>query len=670
MTNRKNRTRRNRSKVQTSQRASATASSSRLLVYGDALIVLSLALLIAVSYLPATWAGFVWDDVILTGSKAVAEPAGLWQLWSVPETYDLRNTNEGHYWPIVYTTFWLEHALWGFDPTGYHIVNLLLHFANTFLLWHLMRRLAVPGAWFIAAVFAIHPVHVESVAWVMGRKDLLSAFFYLAAFLTWTRCAEEPRPRRYLFALATLVLFVAGLLSKSVVVTLPAALVIWHWWKQDRVTVTDLLRLAPLFLVAAFAAVVDTSFYAARESVAFDHSIIERVLIAARSLMFYVAKLLMPVHLAVIYPRWETGASDPLAWGCVVGVITVAGLGWFCRGRIGRGPLAGALFFAVTLSPVLGFIDFGYMQFSFVADRYQYLACIGVIAVLTAAAAHGTATLAAGQRAGLVRWARGAAQAVALVVLLALGLVTWRQANIYRDGVTFNSHIVALNPQARDAYLNLGSALFAAGRMEEALAAARLAIAQRPSSAIAHYNAGGALLRLGHLEQALTANRTALKHDPNYVKAHSNAGVALFRLGRFDEAEEHYRRALELDPNYAFALRNLIVVLIRQDRFDEAEQHLRSPQVVTGTLQMLDVEGELRLRQGRYEEAVALLRSLTEAQPDNARAHSDIGVGLYHLGRLSEALTSFQRALSLDPELETARTNLEQVRRVIEQRGP
>ena len=661
----KRRSRQTASRQRAQQEAAAPEAPRPGLTRQDAPALLALVLLIAVSYLPATWAGFVWDDSILTGSKAVADPAGLWQLWFVPETYDLRNTNEGHYWPIVYTTFWLEHALWGFDPTGYHVVNLLLHVANTLLLWRLMRRLAVPGAWLIAAVFAVHPVHVESVAWVMGRKDLLSALFYLAAFLTWTRFAAAPRRGRYRFAFATLVLFVAGLLCKSIVVTLPAALAIWHWWKQGRVTVADWLHLAPLFLVAAFAAAADTAFYTAREHVTFDHSLIERVLVAARALGFYVAKLLMPVRLAVIYPRWTPGAGDLLAWGCVAGVVSAAGLGWFYRGRIGRGPLAGALFFAVTLSPVLGFLDFGYMQFSFVADRYQYLACIGVMAVLTGAAAHGTATL-SGQRARLGRWANGA-PAVAIVVLMALGLLTWRQAGIYRDDITFNSHISALNPQAHGVYVNLGTALFDAGRTEEALATARLAIARQPDSAKAHYNAGIALLRLGRLEEALAASRTALQHDPNYVEADSNAGAALFKLGRFDAAEAHYRRALERQPDYAPALRNLIVLLVRQDRFDEAEQRLRSPQAATGTL--LDVEGELRLRQGRYAEAVALYRSLAEAQPDNAEAHSNIGVALYHLGRPSEALASFQRALALDPDLESARSNLEQVQKSLQQGG-
>ena len=662
----KRRSRQTVSRQRAQQKAATPETPRPGLTRQDAPALLALVLLIAVSYLPATWAGFVWDDSILTGSKAVADPAGLWQLWFVPETYDLRNTNEGHYWPIVYTTFWLEHALWGFDPTGYHVVNLLLHVANTLLLWRLMRRLAVPGAWLIAAVFAVHPVHVESVAWVMGRKDLLSALFYLAAFLTWTRFAAAPRRGRYRFAFATLVLFVAGLLCKSIVVTLPAALAIWHWWKQGRVTVADWLHLAPLFLVAAFAAAADTAFYAARERVVFDHSLIERVLIAARALGFYVAKLLLPVRLAVIYPRWTPGAGDLLAWGCVAGVVSAAGLGWFYRGRIGRGPLAGALFFVVTLSPVLGFLDFGYMQFSFVADRYQYLACIGVMAVLTGAAAHGAATLAAGQRTGLAKLANGA-PAVAVVVLMALGLLTWRQAGIYRDDITFNSHISALNPQAHGVYVNLGTALFDAGRTEEALATARLAIARQPDSAKAHYNAGIALLRLGRLEEALAASRTALQHDPNYVEAHSNAGAALFKLGRFDAAEAHYRRALERRPDYAPALRNLIVLLVRQDRFDEAEQRLRSPQAATGTL--LDVEGELRLRQGRYAEAVALYRSLAEAQPDNAEAHSNIGVALYHLGRPSEALASFQRALALDPDLESARSNLEQVQKSLQQGG-
>ena len=402
----------------------------------DMLALLALGLLVVVFYLPAMlWGGFVWDDNLCIKVDPVRDVSGLWQIWFSPSAIEA----EDHYWPLVYTTFWLEHKLWGFAPTGYHIVNVLLHLVNTLLVWHLLRRLAVPGAWMVAAVFAVHPLHVESVAWVIERKDVLSGLFYLAAVLAWLRFVEQPKPRWYV---GSLVLYAMGLLSKSIVVTLPAALLIYHWWKQGRVTATDLWRVVPFFAVGLVIVLGDLSFYRSGTTTSFDYSLAERMLIAARALWFYADKLLWPSELAVIYPRWDIRVGD--LWGYLIAAVALAVALWCFRHRIGRGPLAGASFFAVTVSPVLGFVDYGYMEYAFVADRFQYLAGIGVMAVVLGSATYGVRRL-----SGL--WQQGALGGAAVVLIL-LGLLTWRQASIYRDDEIFNRHIIALNPQAANAH--------------------------------------------------------------------------------------------------------------------------------------------------------------------------------------------------------------------------
>ena len=570
------------------------------------LAALALGLLVAGSYYPAFLAGFVWDDEAFTEAAAVRELSGLWRIWSSPRAIE----NEGHYWPLVYTTFWLEHKLWGFAPAGYHAVNVALHLANTLLLWRLAGRLAVPGAWLLAAVFAVHPLHVESVAWIIERKDLLSGLFYLAAFLAWMRFTEEPPDtggsaaspgdaafretrrlperdrlpgrrglsrRHYFLALA---LYVLAMLGKSIAVTLPAALLIVQWWKRGRVTGADLLQLAPFFAAGLAVTVADLSFYNAREPLSLGYSMIERTLIAAHALWFYAGKLLWPTGLIVIYPHWEVSAADPLAWGYVIAAAALAAALWLLRRRIGRGPLAGALLFAVTLSPVLGFVDYGYMQFSFVADRFQYLAGIGLTAVLTGAAAHGAGRLPEAGRKG--------AMGVAGVVLIVLGALTWRQAEIYRDEVTFFTHVVSHNPAARGAQGNLGTALLEAQRPEEALAAIAAAVEQ----------------------------------DPGDVKAHANAGAALVRMGRLEEAEERLRHALALDPRHTIALQNL---------------------------------AESLRKQGRFEEALEYYRAAMETDAGNAMPHAGMGDALFRLGRYEESLRSFDRALALEPGLEAVR---------------
>ena len=532
---------------------------SRNLTRWDAMGILALGLLVVVSYFPAFFAGFVWDDRVFTEARAVRDLDGLWRIYFSPSEIE----NEAHYWPLVYTTFWLEHKLWGYAPTGYHIVNVLLHLVNTLLLWRLIARLAVPGAWILAAAFAVHPLHVESVAWVIERKDVLSGLFYLAAFSTYIRFVQEKRSgqgrKHYLLALA---LFALGLLCKSIVVTLPAALSIYHWWKHGRITGADLIGLAPFFAVGLIAAGADVTFAASREPLALGYAMPERLLIATHALWFYAGKLLWPVDLAVIYPHWDVNVTDPLAWSYVIAAFAVVAVLYGFRHRIGRGPLAGALFFAVTLSPVLGFVDFGYMQFSFVADRYQYLAGIGLMTALVGAATYGVGRLPGG-------WRKGAA-GVAVVALIVMGTLTYQQAGIYRDGVTFFTHIVAHNPTAREAHRNLGEALTKQGRWEEALAAFRIAVAQNPNDAREHSNIGAALIMLDQLEEAEEPFRQALKLNPRSKYALQNLAALKVKRQRYGEALDLYRRLVEVTPRNPSAHHGVGTALFFLGRLDEA----------------------------------------------------------------------------------------------------
>ena len=625
---------RNDAKVQRTVPLTAVPSYSRQ----DALAFLVLGLLAVVPYLPAMlWGGFIWDDAIITKADPVREVSGLWQIWFSPSAIE----EEVHYWPLVYTTFWLEHKLWGFDPTGYHIVNVLLHLANTLLLWHLLRRLPVPGAWVVAAVFAVHPLHVESVAWVIERKDVLSGLFYLSAVLTYMRFVEQPSRGRYAGSLA---LYAAGMLSKSIVVTLPVALLIWHWWKQGRVTSTELLRVVPFFAVGLIIAVGDLSFSWSLEPVSLGYSLTERMLIAGRALWFYVGKLLWPMDLVVIiYPLWDIRVSDPLAWGYLLAAVALAVALWHFRPQIGRGPLAGALFFAVTLSPVLGFIEHGYMQYAFVADRFQYLAGIGVMAVVIGAATYGVGRLPS-------LWQKGAL-GVTAVALVALGMLTWRQAGVYQDNETFYRHIIALNPQARDVHHNLGSVLYKQGRYEEALDATRVAVEQRPDFAKTRANLGLILTELGHLEEAEAHLRRAIALNPQVQHGHLNLGKALIKQGRFAEGIDTTRVALEQDPDSFQAHANLGAAFAALGHSDEAEPHLRraialNPQAKRANFNL----GFILYKQGRYEEALAPARAAAEQRPNYFQAHANLGFILIELEHFEEAEQPLRRALVLNSQ--------------------
>ena len=670
--------------------------SARGFTRQDILPILALGLLVAVCYLPAMlWGGFVWDDIDFVKSDPVRDVSGLWQIWFSPSAIE----GEGHYWPLVYTTFWLEHKLWGFDPTGYHIVNVLLHLANTLLLWHLVRRLLVPGAWVVAAVFAVHPLHVESVAWVIERKDVLSGLFYLAAVLTWMRFVEQPRPRYYV---GSLVLYAAGLLSKSIAITLPVALLLWHWWQQGRVASTDLLRLVPFFAVGLVITVGDLSFYWSTGAASFDYSLTERTLIAARALWFYAGKLLWPTNLAVIYPLWDIRVADPLAWGYLIAAVALVVALWYFRPQLGRGPLAGALFFAVTLSPILGFVDYGYMQYAFVADRFQYLAGIGVMGVVIGSATYGVGRL--------LDWCKKGALVVVAVVIVVLGVLTWRQASIFRDQETLNRHIIALNPQAWSAHLILSNVLYEQGRYAEARAPADVAVEQVPESfevhahanlgrilnalgqyeeaephlrratalnpqaKSAHFSLGAALYGQGRYAEALASTRVAIEQDPDFVKAHFNLGVILSALERFEEAELHLRRAVALNPQDMDASQELAEVLWRmgQDAQDNeqpeaaAEYYMRAFETAPSHAKAIRRLAHLRLEQQRYEESLDLFQRLIDIDPSDAVAQGNMGIVLYYLGRSDEALQHFDHALSLDPTLENVRDNREAVLKAME----
>ena len=506
--------------------------------------LLSLALwpIVLLVYLPAMLSvDFIWDDFVI-GTDVVRTLDGLRRIWFSPADIPA----EGHYWPLTYTSFWLEDKLWRGVASGYHTVNVLLHLANTLLLWHLLRRLAVPGAWLAAAVFAVHPVHVESVAWIIERKDVLSGMFYLLAASAWARFAEQGRPRWYLSALAA---YVGGLLSKSVVVTLPAALLIWHWWKRGRVTWKDLLRTAPFFVVGAAITYADLLFNRSRGVGGFDYSLIERAAIASRSFWFYVGKLFWPFDLAGIYPHWDVRAVDPVAWaGLGATVVLVAAL-WLLRRRIGRGPLAGVLFFAVTLSPVLGFVDFNYMLFSFVADRYQYLASIGITTVVAATAASGLAAL----RRKHPHRGKAAGAVLMVLVLAVLGTLSARHASLYADGVRFFTHVVSYHSTARDAHLNLGSELLSRNRLDEALDAYRIAEHQRPGDCKPPYGAGLALYHLGRIEEAEDAYQQALDRCPRYDKALTDFAELRLHQRRYEDALQLADTAIEVQPRNASA---------------------------------------------------------------------------------------------------------------------
>jgi protein O-mannosyl-transferase len=531
-------------------RKTQSGSSAPRWILFAALVVATLAV-----YAPARNGDMLWDDDAHITRPELRSAAGLWRIWS-----DVEATQQ--YYPVTHSAFWLQHWLWGDDLEGYHLVNAVLHAVAAFLVALILMRLQVPWAWLAALIFALHPVHVESVAWITELKNTLSGVFYLSAALAYLHFDERRTPKSYWVAL---VLFVLALLSKSVTATLPAALLLVFWWQRGRLAWrADVLPLLPFLglgiMGGLLTAYIERTLIGA-SGAEYAFTLVERCLIAGRALWFYLGKLVWPADLIFIYPRWQVSVTQ--AWQYVYPAAWIAlGFGcWQVRKR-SRAPLAALLYFCGTLFPVLGFFNVFPFRYSFVADHFQYLASIGIIALSCGA-------LPALARRLRVRPQQAAAAAVILLVG-PLAVLTWSQSRQYVNGETLYRTTIRRNPTCWMAYNNLGMAIQAQGRDGEAAELYRQALRQKPDLAESHCDLGNALQRLGRLDEAVAEYHEALRLKPDLVEAFSNLGITLQAMGRVEEAVAQYKEALRLKPNFAIGHNNLGYALQALGRLDEA----------------------------------------------------------------------------------------------------
>jgi tetratricopeptide (TPR) repeat protein len=533
-----------------------------------------LVALVVLAYLPTLSNGFVWDDdAALTQNPFMASDDGLRQFWLTADTPD--------YWPVTATTLWVEWRLWGLRPAGYHATNLALHAAEVLLLWAVLRRLRLPGAWLAAALFAVHPVNVETVAWITQRKNLMAMLFFLLSVLAFLRWREEVNAgspgstRWYGLSLAA---FILAMLSKGSVAILPLVLLGLVAWDR-RLRLRDAGWLAPFLVVAAAFTAVNVWFQGHHLGAgeAIRHlGAAERLVEAAAVVWFYLFKALVPLHLVFIYPAWQVQLSD-LRWAggllAALGLTAwLAGRGWSRAParRWWRGALFAWGYFCVALLPVMGFTDVYFMKFSLVADHYQHLALIGVTSLAAA---------------GWTAWRpRGLAVAAAVAVLALFAGLTWRQCLRYRDAETLMTATLADNPDSWFVQGNIGQLLGARQQVPEAIA---------------------------HLEEALRLN-------PDYPEGHVNLGALLVGQRRFDEGAAQYEIALRLRPTLVVVRLNLGALRLYQGRLDEAREQLAA--AVRLKPELADAHallGAVALREGRTAEAIAEDQAAVRLKPDD-----------------------------------------------------
>lgn len=543
--------------------------------------VISLLALAFLAHWRVLGTGFVWDDHLVYENPYVRSLSGVWKIWT---NLAVQPESDVRYWPLFYSTFWFDHILSGISPFFCHAINLLIHLANVVLVWHVLKRLSVSGAWLAAAVFAVHPVHSESVAWVIERKGLLSMLFFLLAFSAHLRFTETRNRRVYVWAVFMLAL---SLLSKPVAVVFPVIVLLWMYWKSVPFMKRNLSFTVPYFVLSALSGLLNVLSSRLYDPVDFGLTVADRFLIVGRAFWFYVGKLIMPHSMAMIYERWSVDSGNLLQWLFPICAMLLFVLLWRMRSRIGKEPFVAFSMFFVILSPVLGFMDYSHMAYSFVANRYQYLASIPLIALVCAT---------------VIRWANrkgvlshpGFVTAVG-VVLVALSLLSWRQDATFESMETLFRHNIKVNPNAPAAQDSLGLSLLQRGQSAQAEKHFRKALELQPEMVEALLNLGLSLAHQNRVEQAIEYYEKALAIRPDYAPALTNLGNAYARLKRYEESAQWFERLVALGKAEPRVLNSLAASYAYAGRFADAVEAVR--QAIEAAHQQGDTQMVEGLRQ-------------------------------------------------------------------------
>jgi tetratricopeptide (TPR) repeat protein len=642
----------------------------------QALVLLAL---VFIAYIQVFRAGFIWDDEShLTRNPCVIGPLGLKEIWT---------TAQAVYYPLVLTTFWVLHKVVGLNPLSFHALNILFHAVSAILLWRVLRLLEVRGAWLGAALWALHPVMVQSVAWVTELKNTQSCVFYLLSILFFLKWMDQGRAvsrapkrrtgeRRFLVFALSLLFFLLATLSKPSVVMLPFVLALCIWWMRGNIRWRDGLALVPFALISVVASawtIWEQRFHARAVGPDWVQTFPERLIIAGKAIWFYLGKLVWPHPLIFIYPRWKIDSSTAVAYlpllAAIAGVVAL----WFIRAKWSRSLFFAAAYYVVSLFPVLGFFSVYFFRYSFVSDHFQYLASMGPLALTGAGVAtllrlYGTRADFVSQPTAIPRSGSTIASlqqrlvlsgALCGILLVSLGFLTWRQTAQYHDLSVLYTATLQKNPGCWMAHYNLGILLSDQGEADQAIDHYRQAVVLRPDYAEAHYNLGRLLVEHGQLADAIAHYERAAAINPADAEAQNNLGVTLFGIGRPDDAIDHYQKALGVRPDYAEASCNLANALIAKGDLDGAIAQYKACLAAIPDQEEAQYNlASALLREGRTDEAIVEYQKVLHIHPESADAHANLGIAWLAKGRARDAMAEYTKALQVSPENLAALSNL------------